>query len=101
MSKRSLVAIILIPIYSYIQGLIDAEMDKIELATKKCVMVRYPLMKIKEIKNISHVPCSALCIIPKNTLSELLIKIEIPVSVRRRVFCVASKGLLYKKTGLN
>ncbi|MBQ6345821.1 MAG: MotA/TolQ/ExbB proton channel family protein [Methanobrevibacter sp.] len=29
-----LVAIILIPIYSYIQGLIDAEMDKIELATK-------------------------------------------------------------------
>ena len=29
-----LVAIILIPIYSYIQGLIDAEMAKIELATK-------------------------------------------------------------------
>lgn len=29
-----LVAIILIPIYSYIQGLIEAEMDKIELATK-------------------------------------------------------------------
>lgn len=50
--------------------------DEIEFATKKCVMVRYPLMKIKEIKNISHVPCSALCIIPKNKLSELLIKIE-------------------------
>ncbi len=47
-----------------------------EFATQKCVMVRYPLMKIKEIKNISHVPCSALCIIPKNTLSKLLIKIE-------------------------
>ena len=29
-----LVAIILLPIYSYIQDLIDAEMDKIELATK-------------------------------------------------------------------
>ena len=29
-----LVAIILLPIYTYIQGLIDAEMDKIELATK-------------------------------------------------------------------
>ena len=29
-----LVAIILIPIYTYIQGLIEREMDKIELATK-------------------------------------------------------------------
>ncbi len=29
-----LVAIILLPIYTYIQGLIEAEMDKIELATK-------------------------------------------------------------------
>ena len=29
-----LVAIVLLPIYTYIQGLIEAEMDKIELATK-------------------------------------------------------------------
>lgn len=47
-----------------------------EEATKKCVMVRYPLMKIKELKNISNIPCSALCIIPNNKLSEKLIQIE-------------------------
>jgi hypothetical protein len=48
------------------------------LATNDCVMIRYPYMKIKALKNISSIPCSAICIIPNNKLNEILREIENP-----------------------
>ena len=48
------------------------------LATNNCVMVRYPFMKIKTYKNISNVPCSAMCIIGDNNLNSYLREIENP-----------------------
>lgn len=48
------------------------------LATKKCSMVRYPYMKIKDFNIACAVPCSALCIIPENKLNKTLINIENP-----------------------
>ncbi len=48
------------------------------LATKKCAMIRYPYMKIKDFNVACAVPCSALCIIPENKLNKTLIDIENP-----------------------
>lgn len=48
------------------------------LATKKCAMVRYPYMKIKDLNVACAIPCSALCIIPENKLNKTLINIENP-----------------------
>jgi hypothetical protein len=48
------------------------------LATNECVMVRFPYMKIKSFKNISSVPCSAMCVINDNTLNRMLRDIENP-----------------------
>lgn len=48
------------------------------LATKKCSMIRYPYMKIKDFNVACAVPCSALCIIPENKLNKTLINIENP-----------------------
>ena len=52
--------------------------EEAHLATNDCVMVRYPYMKIKTIKNVASVPCAALCIIENNTLNEILRNIENP-----------------------
>ena len=46
-----LVAIVLLPIYTYIQGLIDAEMDKIELATKMTNW-GYAVVKVRVDSNV-------------------------------------------------
>ena len=47
-------------------------------ATKKCVMIRYPYMKIKMTKNIIKLPFSAMCVIGDNKLNKLLKDIENP-----------------------
>ena len=47
-------------------------------ATKRCIMVRYPYMKIKHTTGHSFLPYSALCIIHNNKLNEKLRKIENP-----------------------
>lgn len=52
--------------------------DEIHYATNACVMVRYPHMKIKSIKNISTIPSAAMCIIHDNKLNEILRDIENP-----------------------
>ena len=49
-----------------------------DLATNDCVMIRYPYMKIKDIKKISTLPCSAMCIIENNALNKTLRNIENP-----------------------
>ena len=46
-----LVAIVLLPLYTYIQGLIDAEMDKIELATKMTNW-GYAVVKVRVDSNV-------------------------------------------------
>jgi len=48
------------------------------LATNNCVMVRFPYMKIMEIKHISLVPCAAMCVIGDNQLCYDLRDIENP-----------------------
>ncbi len=48
------------------------------LSTNKCVMIRYPLMKITVLKNLPQVPFSAMCIIGNNELNKTLRKIENP-----------------------
>ena len=48
------------------------------LATHKCVMVRYPLMKIKDESLGASFRTSAMCIIPDNELGKMLRKIENP-----------------------
>lgn len=52
--------------------------DEADNATKKCVMVRYPHMKIKTFNKVSIVPCSAMCIIEQGDFNNNLIKIENP-----------------------
>lgn len=52
--------------------------DNADDATKKCVMIRYPHMKIKTYNKVSSVPCSALCIIEQGAFTNSLIKIENP-----------------------
>ena len=50
------------------------------LATNACSMIRYPYMKIKDYKNVvsSQMGVSALCVLPKGKLSNLLKKSENP-----------------------
>lgn len=48
------------------------------LATKQCVMIRYPYMKIKHITTGTFLPYSALCIIEDNDLNRKLRTIENP-----------------------
>ena len=52
--------------------------EESEYATQECIMVRYPYMKIKSLKNIAHIPFSALCVIGDNKLNENLRSIENP-----------------------
>ena len=40
--------------------------EKSDLATNECVMIRYPYMKITDMKIPFAKPCSAMCIIEKN-----------------------------------
>ena len=47
-------------------------------ATKHCIMVRYPYMKITDIKPGAFLPFSAICVIPDNKLNEKLRAIENP-----------------------
>lgn len=49
-----------------------------EIATHKCVMVRYPFMKIKSLPLSSNIRVSALCIIKNNELGKTLLSIENP-----------------------
>lgn len=49
-----------------------------ELATHKCVMVRYPFMKIKTLPLSSNIRVSALCIIKNDKLGKILLSIENP-----------------------
>lgn len=48
------------------------------LATNKCVMIRYPYMKITDFKIPFAVPCSAMCIIQKDELNSILKEVENP-----------------------
>ena len=47
-------------------------------ATKKCIMIRYPHMKIKHLTQTMYLPFSAMCIIHDNILNEKLRNIENP-----------------------
>lgn len=47
-------------------------------ANKRCIMVRYPYMKIKHMTGYSYLPYSALCIIHDNDLNHMLRSIENP-----------------------
>lgn len=48
------------------------------LATNNCIMIRQPLMKIKEFKSVAATPCSAMCIIPNGALNDILRNVENP-----------------------
>ncbi len=48
------------------------------MATNKCVMIRYPYMKITDYKIPFAKPCSAMCIIEKNELNSILREVENP-----------------------
>ena len=56
----------------------DFDKQEENLATNKCVMVRYPYMKITDFKIPFAKPCSALCIIEKNELNSMLREVENP-----------------------
>lgn len=47
-------------------------------ATKRCVLVRYPYMRIREYRDVSIIPCSALCLLEPGKLSDMLRDIENP-----------------------
>ena len=49
-----------------------------DMATQKCVFVRYPYMKIKQSDTLSKLPFSAMCIIGDNELNRLLRNVENP-----------------------
>ena len=52
--------------------------EESDMATQECTMIRFPYMKITSLKNIAHVPFSALCVIEDNKLNENLREIENP-----------------------
>ena len=56
----------------------DFNKQEEQLATNKCIMVRYPYMKITDIKIPFAKPCSAMCIIEKNELNSILRSVENP-----------------------
>lgn len=56
----------------------DFDRQNENFATNKCVMVRYPYMKITDFKIPFAKPCSALCIIEKNELNSMLREVENP-----------------------
>lgn len=58
--------------------LLTFENDKEDLATYNCVMIRYPYMKIKDLTNISSLPCCAMCIIGDNKLNQVFRDVENP-----------------------
>lgn len=58
--------------------LMEFDMEHENLATNGCVMIRYPLMKIRDIEKITTLPCSAMCIIEDNKLNAILRNIENP-----------------------
>ena len=49
-----------------------------DMATHKCVLVRYPYMKIKTSDTLSKLPFSAMCVIGDNELNKLLRNVENP-----------------------
>lgn len=49
-----------------------------DMATQKCVYVRYPFMKIKMSDTLSKLPFSAMCIIGDNAINALLRDVENP-----------------------
>lgn len=59
----------------YVLPLSKSEED---IATNKCVMVRYPFMKIKTLPLSSNIRVSALCIIKNDELGKILLSIENP-----------------------
>ncbi|MDE7263605.1 MAG: hypothetical protein K2N64_02970 [Anaeroplasmataceae bacterium] len=58
--------------------LMEFDSENEHLATNGCVMIRYPLMKIRDIDKITTLPCSAMCIIENNTLNSILRNVENP-----------------------
>ncbi|MDE6660972.1 MAG: hypothetical protein K2J93_04005 [Anaeroplasmataceae bacterium] len=58
--------------------LMEFDSENEQLATNGCVMIRYPLMKIRDIEKITTLPCSAMCIIEDNKLNAILRSIENP-----------------------
>ncbi|MDE6408254.1 MAG: hypothetical protein K2K50_06590, partial [Anaeroplasmataceae bacterium] len=58
--------------------LMEFNSENEHLATNGCVMIRYPLMKIRDIEKITTLPCSAMCIIEDNKLNAMLRNIENP-----------------------
>lgn len=56
----------------------DFNKQEESLATNKCIMVRYPYMKITDMKIPFAKPCSSMCIIEKNELNSMLRLIENP-----------------------
>lgn len=49
-----------------------------DMATQKCVFVRYPYMKIKMSDTLSKLPFSAMCVIGDNNINALLRDVENP-----------------------
>lgn len=52
--------------------------ENVKDAINECIMIRYPYMKIKALKIPTQIPFSAVCVIPKSTLNEMLREIENP-----------------------
>lgn len=56
----------------------DFNKSKDNFATNSCTFTRYPYMKIKELTQVSNLPCSALAIIEDNKLNQVFRKFENP-----------------------
>ena len=52
--------------------------ESVNTAINECIMIRYPYMKIKALKIPTQIPFSAICVIPKAKLNEMLREIENP-----------------------
>lgn len=52
--------------------------EESDIASRRCVMVRYPYMKIRDYTRINQMPFSAMAIIEDNKINEILRKFENP-----------------------
>jgi len=56
----------------------DFNKSKDNYSTNSCTFIRYPYMKIKELSQVSYLPCSSLAIIEDNKLNQVFRKFENP-----------------------
>lgn len=80
--------------------LLEFDKEHEQFATNRCVMIRYPFMKIKDLPKISSLPCSAMCIIRDNLLNSTFRDVENPQHTNWEFKRIEDKSIQNEVRGL-